>query len=229
VGQLFIVLLLGAVVSDWASAERGKTRRLHVTTYSDAGIPAYEIIKAADTLRLIFRQSDINLEWTVGDLSADEATLVVSTNIVSPEQERVLACRARRDIAIRIRRAAPSSTRASVLGVAQPFASRGLNVQIYYDRIVAVAAGQELTNADVLAHAIAHEMGHVLLRSTAHRVSGLMSGVWRAREYGRIATGNMFFAPDESMKMRLALDGEDGCSRTAPGGTSLSVLQLPAR
>jgi hypothetical protein len=227
-GQLLITLLLGAFASDWALAETGEARRLRITIYADADIPAVAITNAPDTLRPIFGHSEINPEWIVADLAADEATLVVNSNIVSPAQERVLACRARRDIAVRIRRAAPSSVPSGVLGLAQPFASKGLNVQIYYERITAVAAARGLPPAAVLAYAIAHEIGHVLLRSSTHHASGLMSGVWGAREYGWISAGGLFFVRDESTKMRSTIDGSDGCSRTAPDAP-LAVLQLPLR
>jgi hypothetical protein len=189
--------------------------QLRVAVYLDVGVPPQVVRGSLATLKLIFRRSEIDIDVAVGELSTDEATLVISSNVTSPLQERMLACRARRDIAARIRQTASSGVPLGVLGVAQPFAARGLNVQVYYDRIVAAATTRALAPAYVLAHAIAHEIGHVLLRSTSHKASGIMNSVWGASEYRWMATGLMLFDAGETKRMLNVIDGRDGCSATS--------------
>jgi hypothetical protein len=185
--QLLRLCLAGATVAESAMAEQ-----LHVTVYDKTKLTEPLAKRTADSLQLIFRQSDIEIEWVAGAADADEATLVIYDGGGSREWERRLACRARRDIAVAILPTAPSGVPTAVLGMSLPLASKGLNVQVYRNRIAAAAVSRSVQEPELLAHAIAHEIGHVLLRSGAHDGSGLMAGVWRAREYAWIATGSMF-------------------------------------
>jgi hypothetical protein len=52
--------------------------------------------------------------------------------------------------------------------MAQPLARVGLSVRIFYDHVQYAAEKNNRQDALVLAHVIAHEIGHVLLRSNAH-------------------------------------------------------------
>jgi hypothetical protein len=200
--------ILGMSLAGTGAFDRAKAEQLHVTVYDKANLPEQFAQRAADNLRLIFRQAEIEVEWVSGAPEADEATLVIYDGLAAGrDQEHRLACRARREIAVAIMPAAPSSLPQSVLGVALPFASAGLNVRVYRDRIAAAAVSRGAQLPEVLGHAIAHEIGHVLLRSSAHDGNGLMAGVWKAREYAWIATGSMFFTREQSKRMRATIDG----------------------
>ncbi len=65
---------------------------------------------------------------------------------------------------LEILKTAPPGHRTSVLGYAQPLASAGLNLRVFNDRIRWQAEARDRPYATVLAHVIAHEIGHVLLR-----------------------------------------------------------------
>jgi hypothetical protein len=197
-----LVAVLGLAMTSTAEAER-----LHVSVYDKANLPPQLLKSVAENLGFIFDHSGIEVEWVEGSLSADEATLVTYTNIVSVTQERRLACVARRDIAAAIIPVAPVNVSRATLGVSRPFAKVGLNVEVYADHIAAAARDRDADEPEVLAHAMAHEIGHVLLRSSAHTASGLMAGVWTTREYGWISTGSMFFTPDEARIIRDSIAG----------------------
>jgi hypothetical protein len=68
---------------------------------------------------------------------------------------------------------------------------------------------------------IAHEIGHVLLRTKAHSRRGLMSALWTDYEYGMIDRGLMFFTADQSKTMRMALSGA-GC----PNDAAVSAVRI---
>ncbi len=53
----------------------------------------------------------------------------------------------------------------------------------------------------LLGHVLAHEIGHLLLRSNSHSVSGIMSARWTGEELRRLSEGAMFFTPLESKVM----------------------------
>ena len=63
---------------------------------------------------------------------------------------------------------------------------------IYYDRVVGLSRLANLPVDVVLSGALAHEIGHLLLRSPKHSVGGVMRGEWGMRELnaqGRACSG----------------------------------------
>jgi hypothetical protein len=69
---------------------------------------------------------------------------------------------------------APRGFSPQALGYALPCAKSGMQVTIYADRVETVSWTTLAGFYRVLGHALAHEVGHVLLRSCAHDDSGLM-------------------------------------------------------
>ncbi len=209
--RILVASILGTAITAGASVGTARAEQLHITVYDKSNLPAQNMHELIQDLRVIFQHANIEIHWVSGTRDADEATLVTYANIVSKEQERRLACRARRDLAVGIVGSAPSPIPKPVLGFALPFASEGINVQVYRDHIAAAALIRNVPESDLLAHAIAHEIGHVLLRSSVHTASGLMAGVWK----GRQATGSMFFTPEEATRIRASLNGV-GCPGSKP-------------
>ena len=153
----------------------------------------------------------------MGDESTDEASLILYPGTPQKGQEHAAACRARRDIALNILTSAPKGLTGSSLGMAQPLACAGLNVRVFDDRVCDAAFKWNRAHATVLAHVIAHEIGHVLLRTNAHSPRGLMAGVWGDHEYQFMARNLLRFTRDESTSMRITLSG-DGCGGSEGNG-----------
>lgn len=81
------------------------------------------------------------------------------------------------------------------LGFAMP--SRG-HAAVFVSRIQETAQSSGLIEvADLLGYAMAHEIGHVLLRSTAHSSEGLMRGHYQASDLKRAAAGLLKFTSRE--------------------------------
>lgn len=203
-------ILLSVFAIATASPEAARADELRITVYDKSGLAAPSMARMARDLNLIFQHAEIEVHWVVGNLDEDESTFVKYTNIVSRQHERRLGCSARRDVAVAVLPSAGHTIPEQVLGMAMPFSNAGLNVQVYRDHIAGVALSRNVAEADLLAHAIAHEIGHVLLRSQSHTGSGLMNGIWREREYGWIGTGSMFFTPQEASRIRATMNGT-GC------------------
>jgi hypothetical protein len=180
---------------------------LRITVYDQAHLPREVTRSAFDQLRIVLRQSGIAIELVAGDPAADEASLF--TYISLPKgHEQEAACRARRDIALKINDISPGGVPEAVLGMAAPLALTGLNARVYSEHIREAAFRHNRPYAVVLAYAIAHEIGHVLLRSNAHGKWGLMSSVWTEHEYAQMADAPvMFFTFDESKRMLMNLRG----------------------
>ena len=195
---------------------------LRITVYDKANLSKSVSQETFAELRRIFRQSKIDVQLLAGDPSMDEASTMTYTEWPRRGHEEEVACRARRDIALDIVGVAPPGLSSKVLGMAQPLARTGLNVRIFNDHVRDAAIRQNRTHSNVLAHAIAHEIGHVLLRSSSHADWGLMSSVWTAKEYGWMTNGGLFFTGNQSRKMLANLGGE-GC---LPAGLVLAGASL---
>jgi hypothetical protein len=61
--------------------------------------------------------------------------------------------------------------------------------------------------AITLGLTIAHEIGHLLLKSTAHGATGLMTAVWRRGASQIAASGRLLFTPREAELIREGLVG----------------------
>ncbi len=80
---------------------------------------------------------------------------------------------------------------------------------VFYERVQGLAKERRLGSA-LLANVIVHELGHLLLESNSHAVSGIMSGHWSGEELRKISEGNMFFHASESSVIRDRLISSQG-------------------
>jgi hypothetical protein len=80
---------------------------------------------------------------------------------------------------------------------------------VYYDVVQRVAARTGLDASALLGRAIAHELGHLLLRVPGHGPSGLMRPLWTDDELAQDRPGDWTFSDDESRQLR----GEDATGR----------------
>ena len=180
--------------------------QLRITAYDKTQPSRLRGPGAIRAVRRIFREAGISISWVTGVLTDSEASLMIYEAPRKGREEEG-ACHARRDIALDIVPSAPPTLHRTVLGIGQPLARTGLNVRVFDDHVLQASESRNMPSDMVLAHAIAHEIGHVLLRSGAHRSRGLMSEVWTSREYEEMAKGSLLFTADESRKMCMTLKG----------------------
>ncbi len=77
---------------------------------------------------------------------------------------------------------------------------------VYYRRVAQQAQQYDVPYAMVLASAIAHELGHLLLGSHEHAPAGLMRACWRREEFRQAAQGRLRFSAAELAAIRTRLD-----------------------
>lgn len=199
------MVLIAALMVGTAGGET-----LRITVYDWAKLAKNDTRTAERELRRIFRESGIEIEWTPGIATAEEASLRSYSEAPPKGHEQEALCHARRDIAFQVLPVTPPGLKYKALGMAHPFAHDGTNVTVYDDRVREAAERHGLGHAIVLAHVIAHEIGHVLLRSGDHSLTGLMAYTWTEREYFWLAARFMYFSAAQSKAMRTTLEGT-GC------------------
>jgi len=84
-------------------------------------------------------------------------------------------------------------------------AGAGTVASVYTDRVAMLAREAGVDGADLLAWAMAHEIGHLLLGTSQHAARGLMRERWSRVEVRRHLHRDWSFSVDEGQTMRDAL------------------------
>jgi hypothetical protein len=93
-----------------------------------------------------------------------------------------------------------------VMGAAVRTGGGSLVAYAFYHRVRAQADRYAVSTELVLACAIAHELGHLLLPAREHSQAGLMRGCWSRDEFQRAEQGLLRFSPGEIARIRAGLD-----------------------
>jgi hypothetical protein len=176
-----IAALLALSITSWARAGQVEPLRpelmLTVRTYDAFGVSADDLSDAQTAVVAVFREIGIAIDW-VNCYSGDRTFPVSSprcTELLDPAE-----------VILRITaapRGQPSHPRSmGFTFVNMDEEKRPGLATVLADRVLAVASSAATNTGSVLGLVIAHELGHVLLHTTAHAKSGLMRSVWTHSE-----------------------------------------------
>jgi hypothetical protein len=79
---------------------------------------------------------------------------------------------------------------------------RGRIAYVFYDRLRTIATAAHQDDGDSLGVVIAHELGHLLLPYGSHSETGLMRGLWSARDFRRIDLRTLAFTSSQASDIR---------------------------
>ena len=153
----------------------------------------------------IYRQAGVALQWSAGDETVVDRTLtVVITDSTSMSG-----------------RFAPGA-----MGVAPSpgDGTRGTLAYVFRDRVMAFADAHRLAHAYVLAAALAHEIGHLLLPPNAHAPDGIMRGSWDPALFPPRVPGVPGFSPPEARLLRRRARGPTAAPPVAAVSCACAVL-----
>jgi len=186
-------LLAGPVLSE---------RSLFITVRNSSRGTAGALKHALDEVVRMFRGIGISVEWADhkdGDAEEPDSARVPSLNLTVLDRE----LRELRDPTRAVLGAAPTSAK-------EP----GHLAYVFYESVERMSEAYAVDVVLVLAHVIAHELGHLLLPAGHHSPSGLMHGHWGARDLRAAVWGMQNFSAEETNLIRAAL---------APSTSSASV------
>lgn len=176
---------------------------LNTLIYDRAHIGSKTLAQAERLATEIFSGAGIEAEWTTASVS-DGLDLTNDFSAASPGCAQPLHSPT---VRAQILPHAPRGFSPRALGYALPCAERGMQVTIYADRVEIVSLTTLAGFYRVLGHALAHELGHVLLRSQAHGDNGLMKGVWAKSDWQRAAVSTLPFTPGQARAIRQQIHG----------------------
>jgi hypothetical protein len=160
--------------------------------YNWASVAPQVLAMAEDEATRIFRETGIAVSWLNCPLSISEA----QANPICIEP-----CPPRR-FALRIISEIPANLAKTSLGVA--LSESGIYATIFYPRVNEYAQERIASLSQILGHATAHEMGHLLLGPVPHARFGIMRGEWTAEDLQSITMGAFLFSPRQSALIRQA-------------------------
>ena len=76
---------------------------------------------------------------------------------------------------------------------------------LFYDRVQQLAKQGISSVAQILGHAAAHEIGHLLLATMKHFPTGIMRANWGQEDFWRMAKGTLLFTPEQSQLMHAEI------------------------
>ena len=106
-----------------------------------------------------------------------------------------------RPIVIRLSVDSPWKVFPGALAVSYPF--EGVDIRVFYDR---VRAATSCPLRVLLAHVLAHEIGHILQGDDRHSASGVMKRRWDLSDYRRMARQPLPFTDLDIRGIRRGLD-----------------------
>jgi len=185
---VFLLSLLSSV----ALSQAPPRRQFSIVVYDAAGIGTKTLERTEHFGEVILSASGLPSIWSAGKAS-DLASL--GTDFTARTTRECLVGPIPPVLRVRVLRTAPPGVAPQTLGFSLPCARAGVPVTIYADHAATVSQAGGPTFCRVLAYAIVHELGHVLLRSEAHEASGLMKAIWSKGDWQRAAVSFISFTP----------------------------------
>jgi hypothetical protein len=169
-----------------------------IRIYDLPHVPRKTISLATIQTEKIFRRAGIRIVWEEPPTDALEAHWLDLGNS-SPAR---LTSSDRPCLVLRLIQPTPAVILPGALGFAVPLGRSGIHVELFWDRIKSEARQMGVDPILVLAYAMAHEVGHVLLRSSPHSRAGIMQGRWDTETWRLVSFGMLAFLPEEAATMR---------------------------
>jgi hypothetical protein len=182
------------------AAEPGSvTLTLRVRDRDTARVPRAVLQRAERELTAIYRRIGVNAVWTdrfplgarpaTEGAARHECSLQLVVLIPSTEEIRHI------------------EHDADALGFAPRVTAAQAErwVFLLYDRIQRLAESQKLDLSMLVAHVLAHEIGHQLLPDSSHSASGIMRGQWDTVQLHAAARGALAFDEDQAEQIRATV------------------------
>ena len=188
-----------------ASPEASPAITIHVKNY--AGVAPRTLAEAEQLATAIFRKAGVETRWV-------DVVLTAENNQVNSAGQlaRTLA-----DIYLSIFPDAMSDRSGlpnKVMGLAPGNGPDRKIVYIFESNVEARfwklsdarrtgRMDRQVSKAQILGHAIAHEVGHVLLNQQVHSAHGIMRGEWGFADFRDMTEGMFFFTPLQAEFIRV--------------------------
>ena len=200
---LGMMALAGFGASDGQSAE---TAGFQVTVYvQDQQVADPVLFSRAKALATgIFAEIGVHLRWEV----------IGSPRPARGDSKGGHPTRPDREIVIRLAAQTPVGFHPGAPAYALPYAKSGVQITVFYDRVLGPGVVDPKAGVAFLGHVLAHEIAHVLQGLVRHSETGVMKAQWGPGDRQMIDKP-LSFTPDDAELIRLAFDRANCETQTA--------------
>jgi hypothetical protein len=191
--SLSVTLSLAGLIPPMVLGKPGDKSQITICVYDHSRLKAGTLAQAEKEANKIFRQAGVETEWR--DLPTSEVEADGKTNVLEqlgPTGFVLKIVPKSMTQHLRIRDAA--------LGYSIPCTEDGSAciANILYHRVQDLAQSENVSLSQTLGLAIAHEIGHLLLRSNAHSTAGVMQPRWRGKDLQQASKGLLLFTSEQA-------------------------------
>jgi hypothetical protein len=168
---------------------------LMVLLHNYAHLPKQILTETEDRAGLIFRKAGVQVRWADCPLKDEDPTLYPECPVVFDGAGLFL-------------RIFPTTATNVDHGGESLVAARIVN--IFWDRVEKQSRRLNIDAPRILAHTVAHELGHLLLGSHSHSPTGIMTARWDAQRLVHICQDGLFFDAQQCELIRREIQRRKG-------------------
>ena len=172
----------------------------------DGSVPLHLVLRARSEVARIYRDAGVEITWRGASFDGDEEESVRAADTSPPGLALVVLSSTFTD-----KISVPTDALGGATGTPE---HRGRIAYVFYDRVENTARAylsraqingiSEMDTVLVLAHAMAHEIGHLLLPH-GHSDTGLMRADWNSDDLRDAADGELNFTTDQAAVIRARI------------------------
>jgi hypothetical protein len=155
--------------------------RIAIVLQDQAALPTRTLARAQNVTSQIFAASGIELQWTKTPIEGRHVRLTIVNHRLKSLPKH----------AVGYATLTPGGTESYAI--------------VSLPAVEEVARSEDVALEIVLGASLAHEIGHVLLRSSAHSPAGVMLPRFTRRELRLAALGRLLFSTQEAERLRAAI------------------------
>jgi hypothetical protein len=176
-------------------------QQITVRLYNLADVRSQTLDQAMHQATLLLATAGVTAVWEQGAADSKEAHTV---DLSSRQAQKTQNSGFRKHLVVIVVGNVPAGYLPGALGRAFPESQIGVNAMIFYDRVERLKQTDEMDLTTVLGLAMAHEIGHVLLRSSAHSQGGIMKSPWTKTDLQHAAVRLSKFTALQREAIRLS-------------------------
>jgi hypothetical protein len=203
-GSTCVSTLLCFQTDHGAQDSASRKQHVQIRIFNLARVPRRDLSRAEGEVSRIFAEAEMEVNWAEGALD-DNAFLITDQSANNTSATGCKVPRYARELRLLLLPHAPHGVDARTIGFSLPCAAFGIDSTIFIDKCEGVTYQTLASFSKVLAYAIAHELGHILLRSAEHTQTGLMSAHWDKAAWLRATLRGIPIDREQGRLMRIEL------------------------
>jgi hypothetical protein len=168
--------------------------RLTVRVYDYVNLPAGARDEIMANAKRVLLQAGVSVEFVQCSRGGEQAGLPACTGPLGPA-----------DLVLRIFEP-KMAVKGEELGYAAMTPEGGACITVFINPAQEKGRVVSLSNGTLLGHAVAHEIGHLLLGANSHSPAGIMRSVWRRVDEEWMVKGALLFDKRQAARMQTAVE-----------------------